>query len=123
MFEYESQIKIRIVGCAGVSLEKRYIVKFIEGSRAFVRKKAILGTLESIVIKKVRRLMPKSPSRYGIQAQIMYTDTFNRIWDEDELISHEDAVDLAMIYWQNINQEGMILFEKGGACLPIPKDC
>jgi hypothetical protein len=123
MFDYEAKGTIKIVGCAKITTEKNYIVKFLEGSRAFVRKKARLGKLESIVIKRVRRVPLGSPSRYGIQPEIMYTDTFNRVWEESELISQEDAVDLAMIYWQNISQEGRILFEQGGACLPIPSEC
>lgn len=119
MFDYEAKGKIRIVGCAIFDAKKNYIVKFLEGTKAFVKKKARLGVVEYIVIKKTRRIMPANPSCYGIQPEIMYTDTFNRIWCEEELISQESAIDLAKLYWENINQEGRALFEEGGMCFSI----
>ena len=123
MFDYEAKGSIRIVGCAGFSMEKKYLAKFLEGYRAYVRKKAKFGKIESVIIKRLRRMMPESTSRYGIQPDVMYTDTLNRVWSEDELIFQEEAVDLARLYWENVEQEGRALLEEGGVCFPISDEC
>jgi hypothetical protein len=53
----------------------------------------------------------------------LYTDTFNRVWAENELLSEENASDQAMIYLKNIQEEGRRLFEEDG-CFPItPPGC
>ena len=30
---------------------------------------------------------------------VMYVDTWNGLWNEDELVSHQEAIDLATTYW------------------------
>jgi hypothetical protein len=119
--QYESTGTIRVVGCAGLSLKKNFLTLFLVGDRAYIRKKARLGDIESVVVKRIHRKEPQFVSRQGAQPNIMYVDTYNRIWEESELLSEEDAVDLARIYWQNIEQEGRRLFEEDG-CFPIPPE-
>lgn len=123
MFNHEATGHIRIAGCAGIGLHKNYTVLFVVGSRAYVKRKARIGVMEPVVLKKINRIMPKNSSSRGIQAEINYVDTFNRVWMEDELLSEENAVDLASIYWRNIDQLGRRMFEEDG-CLPIkPEGC
>jgi len=118
--EYEANGIIKISGCAGVGLKKNYLVLFPAGSKAYIKRKARFGKMEFIVIKKIYRQTPHNINS-GIQVEIFYVDTFNRVWAEDELLSKENALDLANLYWQNFYQEGRELLENGG-CLPIPPE-
>jgi hypothetical protein len=123
MFNHEATGHIRIAGCAGLGLYKNYTVLFVVGSRVYVKRKARIGVMEPVVLKKINRIMPKNSHYRGIQAEINYVDTFNRVWMEDELLSEENAVDIASIYWRNIDQLGRRMFEEDG-CLPIkPEGC
>lgn len=116
---YESIGSIRITGCAIKRIEKNFFIKFALGSRVFIKKKAKLGILESVVLKKVNRVEPDNYSYNGIQPVINYVDTFNRVWIEDELIGESLAIDLAKIYWYRTQQEAQQLLEKGN-CLQYP---
>lgn len=123
MFDYEAGGQIRIVGCAGLGLYKNYTVLFLVGSRVYVKRKARLGIMEPVVLKRINRTYPESVSSRGIQPSINYVDTLNRVWMEEELLSEENAVDLAKIYWGNIDQLGRRMFEEDG-CFPIkPVGC
>lgn len=123
MFNYEATGRIRIAGCAGLGLYKNYTVLFLAGSRAYVKRKAKIGIIEPVVLKKVNRILPKYVSSRGVQPEINYVDTFNRVWMEDELLSEENAVDIAKVYWSNIDQMGRRMLEEDG-CLPIkPEGC
>ena len=115
---------IRVVGCAFVEVKKNFFVLFEEGHRAWVRKKAHLGTMESIVVKRVNAIFPRGrPSEWRVQPEVTYTDTFNRVWLEKELITQENAVDIARIYWENIAQSARRALEEDG-CLPsTPAGC
>lgn len=112
-----------MTGCAGLGLYKNYTVLFLVGSRVYVKRKARIGIIEPVVLKKINRIYPNSPSYRGIQPEINYVDTFNRVWMEDELLNEENAVDLAKIHWGNIDQMGRRMFEEDG-CFPIkPEGC
>ena len=120
MFEHEPTGKIRVVGCAGVKLKKNFLALFTVGSRVYIRKNARMGELKSVVIKRFAKSLADSLDRHS-NPMIMYTDTFNRVWAENELLSEENASDQAMIYLKNIEQEGRRLFEENG-CFPIPPE-
>jgi hypothetical protein len=114
-----SQGSIRVVGCAGVSVQQKLIVRFLVGERVYVRRKALQGKIESIVVKRLNGVFPKYEGfNPAIQPDVNYVDTFNRVWLEDELVSQEKAIDLARIYLENIRQDGLRFFEEGG-CWPI----
>jgi len=111
----------RIVGCAELGIKQNLIVRFLVGDRAFVRRKARLGAMESVIIKRINGVFPKYEGfNTAIQPDINYVDTFNRVWMEEELASQENAMDLARIYLENIRQEGLRFFEEGG-CWPTPR--
>lgn len=124
VFTYEGSGRVRVVGCAGLGLSKNFLTLFLPRERAWIRDKAHLGVIESVVIKKINTLAPDSMvSDWGSEPEVTYTDTFNRVWIEDELTSEENAVDLARIYWENVAQHARRVFEEGG-CFPIkPEGC
>jgi hypothetical protein len=102
---YESEGKIKILGCSLFKGTKFYDVYFRVGSRVYVKKKALIGILESVVIKKINRILPKKYTYQGIQPAITYTDTLNRIWIEEELIWKENAIDFARIHWERLGKK------------------
>lgn len=121
-FNHEASGRIRVVGCAGISLVKNYLTLFLPRQRAWIKKKARLGKVESVVIKKVNALPPESMiSDWGSEPEITYTDMFNRVWLEEELTSEENAVDLSRVYWENVAQHARRVFEEDG-CFPIKKE-
>jgi len=116
MFEHTFEVKLNILGCAGAVIYKNFISEFIVGDKAYIRQKARLGKLEKIVIKKI--LINENLDQRNLPAPL-YSDTFNRIWAESELINEETARDVALIYWKNITEGSRILFEIGSNCFPI----
>lgn len=111
---------VRVVGCAGIKVQQNLIVRFLVGDRVYIRRRAHLGVIESVVIKRMNGVFPKYEGfNTSIQPDINYVDTFNRVWLEDELVTQENAIDLARIYLENIKQEGRRFFEEGG-CWPTP---
>jgi len=123
-YYHEGSGIIRIVGCAGLDLKKNFYVLFSEGHRAWIRRKAHLGSMESVVIKRVNAIFPKNrPSEWGVQPEVTYTDTFNRVSIEEELLTEENAIDIARIYWENVAQHARRVLQEDG-CLPItPEGC
>lgn len=121
-FLHEGAGRIRVVGCAGVELSKNYLVLFRERQRAWVKKKARMGVIESVVIKKVNTLRPEGMvSEWGSEPEVTYTDTFNRVWIEEELTTEENAVDLSRIYWENVAQHARRVLEEDG-CFPVKRE-
>lgn len=118
-FQSSSSAGIRVVGCAGVSVQQNLVLRFLVGDRVYIKRKALLGKIESVVIKRMNGVFPKYQGfNTAIQPDVNYVDTFNRVWLESELVSQENAFDLARIYLENIRQEGLRFFEEGG-CWPI----
>ena len=110
---------VGVVGCAELGIKQNLIVRFMVGDRAFVKRKASLGMMESIVIKRINGVFPKYEGfNTAIQPDVNYVDTTNRVWVEEELVSQERAIDLAKIFLENARQEGLRFFEEGG-CWPI----
>jgi hypothetical protein len=105
MFEYESNGIIKIRACALVKFKKAYPILFENNSKAFIKNKALRGILDFIVIKNSYLNMDPSYTRSGIQPVVVYIDTFNRVWLEEELLYQEEALDVSEIYWQRVNYE------------------
>jgi len=121
-YSFEGSGRIRVVGCAGISGKRNFLVLFSARQRAWVKKKADLGMIESVVIKKINTLPPEDRlSDWGSQPEVTYTDTFNRVWLEDELTTQENAVDLARIWWENAAQHARRVLEEDG-CMPIRQE-
>lgn len=121
-YSQEASGGIKVVGCAGLSATRNYLTPFTPRQRAWIRRKARQGVVESVVIKKVNTLSPDDMmSNWGSEPDATYTDTFNRVWLEDELTSQENAVDLARIWWENAAQHSRRILEEDG-CFPIKKE-
>lgn len=104
--EYESKGSIKILGCSIVRWTKNFFdVYFPVGSKAYIKKKALIGILESIIIKKIYRTMPQKYTYQGISPTVSYVDTFNRVWIEEELTWKENAIDFAKIHWKRLEQK------------------
>jgi hypothetical protein len=116
MFEYEARGKIRIAGCAKVTAQKNFFVNFPVGARVYIKKKAKMGLLESVVIKKINRVVPNKFAYEGFSVVVSYVDTFNRVWMEDELFWGDEATDYAKIYWLRVQQDAERLLDSQGIC-------
>lgn len=122
-YSHDGSGRAKVVGCAGFSATKNYLTLFAPRQRAWIKRKADLGIVESVVIKKVNTLSPESMvSEWGSEPEVTYTDTFNRVWLEDELTTHENAVDMARVWWENVAQHSRRMFEEGMECYPIRKE-
>jgi len=97
---YDATGGLTIGGCSAFKVTFRHAIKFGIGSRVYIKAKAKKGKLESIVLKKVNRVFPDSPTCMGILNEVNYIDTFNRVWMIDELVWQTEAVDLATLYWE-----------------------
>jgi len=53
------------------------------------------GKLESVAIKKI---LPRS-------GYVLYVDTFNRIWNENDLCEEANARELVITYWETLEAE------------------
>ena len=95
----------------GISAEKILVTyNYAVGSIVYNINKAKIGILNAVAIKKVRIInsMPtpvnnnKIPSIYepigDRHTTILYQDTYNGLWNEDELCSEQEATDLAIAY-------------------------
>jgi hypothetical protein len=54
--------------------------------------KAMHGILEKITIKNL----------YFTTVTTLYKDTYNTLWNENELLDQADAVALAIAYWETL---------------------
>ena len=74
-----------IFGCSDYTLYHNRRTAFSIGSILFSKQKALKGTYEKVCIKKIL-----FPSKYIN----LYVDTFNALWNENELVSYNTAVAL-----------------------------
>jgi hypothetical protein len=114
--DYQPDGSIRFCGFALVKVEKRYLVNFPEGARVYIKRKAKMGALESVVIKRINRSVPQQYSYRGIDAVVSYVDTFNRVWIEEELVSADEAIDYAKLHWRRAKQDAEALLREQGFC-------
>jgi hypothetical protein len=90
---------ISIFGCARIKHSAYYVYKYGENSIVFLRNKAAKGNLEKIAIKKV---ILQSSHKTGGQIVPLYQDTLNSYYNEEELCTHKEAVDLAIAYYETL---------------------
>jgi len=88
-FTYEASGGIKLFGCSDYCLIHLRYYKYAIGSILFSKRKAINGVYEKIAIKDVR-----FPNSYVN----LYVDTFNGLWNENELIPYLTAIELVEIY-------------------------
>lgn len=84
---YEGIGKIELFGCAVFELDYYADNLYSIRDLLYIKPKALLGILEKIVIKNI---LINGEYPYFIT----YIDTFNSLWNENELIYLENAQDL-----------------------------
>jgi len=93
---------------------------FEVGSRVFIKKKIRQKKMEGVVIKRTNVVFPSVWD--GVVPSVMYVDTLNRVWDEAELASEEDA--LALLQERIAYEQMEIRNYFDETCLPIkPEGC
>lgn len=95
MFNFVSNGKIKLNGCYRAYKSINFQTKFSKGDIVWIKKKAAKGILESISIKEVRILGGKFSFN---QVSAIYTDTYNFLYNEDELIFLYEALQLKEAY-------------------------
>ena len=106
-FSYVPTGGVRISGCATAIRIPNYAHKWPLGTRLYALYKARRGCLEAVVLKQVRVVQNM---KTGALTYIMYVDTLNGLWDEDELVELADAQ--AAVDDYNARREGYL-----AACL------
>lgn len=71
---------------------------FSVGDEVWLKYKAIVGILESVVIKKIKLTTYLYKGKGSSIA--LFIDTFNRVYNENDIINNQDAVNLANNYIQ-----------------------
>jgi hypothetical protein len=102
MAAYTGSGSIQLKGCAGVVGKYFYQTKFGERSAAYTLQKAKKGIIEKIVVKQV--ILHRSPKTYN-QIVWLYKDTFNGLWNESDLLTHQEAIDIATAYLEKKQAE------------------
>jgi len=93
---------LQLGGCGIISKTVAFVIKFAEGDRAYLRKEASRGLLRSVFIKKVEIRAGKTNCFMSSPSQFvpLYFDNLNACFNEGELISHVEAINLATAFYQ-----------------------
>lgn len=86
------------IACGKALTSYSITYKYAIGSHLWSRPHALKGVMEPLVIKDVKITI----------YNVLYIDTFNGYWNEDELCSEAIARDLAVKYWERQKE---ILFQ------------
>lgn len=87
--------------CAIITKTTTITYRFEKGSVVYPTAKARKGIMEPISIKDVRLISNNNTFK---QVVVMYLDTLNGLWNENELSEEGDAKDLAIAYLERIKQ-------------------
>lgn len=97
-----------IGGCGTASFSVKIQTEFSVGQVVYYRKKAEQGQLERVAIKKVVVNGPPNAYRYRNSGyfekprprhyEVVYVDTYNGWWSENELVTRDEAVALVEAY-------------------------
>ena len=99
MSNYIGKGILTIGGEAEYCFAELVYLKFSVNDLVFIKAKALKGELSRICIKKIRVKSYQMP--------VSYEDTTNRIWFEKELVSHEEAINLSIAFYESqINKIG-----------------
>lgn len=94
---YTGSGTVFIDGCGEYTVARNYDYLWNVGDTCFLRYKAIKGKLEKIVIKQIKLV-----TNYQINGEIkfIYVDTLNALYNESDLITQYQAVNLAKQYYE-----------------------
>ncbi|MCO6459277.1 MAG: hypothetical protein J5I93_28540 [Pirellulaceae bacterium] len=93
---------IAVGGCVLVEKLYQIVTNFGIGDTLYSSAKARKGKLEKVVIKVVR--IVSSRKTFGKHVAL-YMDTLNGLWNEDELVPYDRAVDLINQYHSFVELE------------------
>ncbi len=96
-------------GCVLVGIRHPSVTAFGIGDVVYSLPKARVGRLEKVVIKTIR--VVTSRRTFGGKV-VLYEDTLNGLWNEDELAALDATTALAAAYWQRAAEEAA----KQGKC-------
>lgn len=102
MLSYTGSGTINLYGCGLYRKKINVFYKWAEGSILFSKEKAQKGRLEEVYIKTV--LLNRSYN----QIIPIYKDSYNSLWNEEDLVEEADAVILIQEY---IDAERQIVFQ------------
>lgn len=98
--------------CCGVSLALRPVTyRFPEGSVVYSCEKALAGVLEAVAIKSVKFV---ANERTNGNFVVFYTDTYNGVWNEDQLCTEAAARATAVSYLSRLRH---MTLDAIGQCL------
>jgi hypothetical protein len=88
--EYVSQGILNLKSSASYCFSIKRFFKYSINDFVFIKEKAKIGVLDRVCIKK-----------YFTNLELnKYKDTFNRIWFEEELIPHQEAINLSIAFYE-----------------------
>lgn len=108
-FTYSASGSILTGGCSKYYFQLTLAHEFSIGDILYVKPKALKGVLEKVAIKDIRFPGSYDPTRgrmviFDIDIPL-YVDTFNALYNEEELVSYVDAI--ALIQEYNIRQHNL----------------
>jgi hypothetical protein len=118
-YNYTASGTIRIGGCSDTFLQQYISIRYSIGSVLYLRQKALKGKLEKIAIRDV--ILPTSLNIWGsnlcnnCNITPIYKDTYNSLYNESDLISYDEAIELATNYliWYSAEVENQVIQCKG----------
>jgi hypothetical protein len=91
-------MKLKRCGNNVVFVPKRLLsVLFVEGDRAWLKYEALRGRVRSVWIKKLKVVSGLSTLGKPV---VIYYDNLNAVFNEEDLITNSDAVNIALAYHQ-----------------------
>lgn len=96
IFEYTGSGTIIVEGCTCPKKEIYLYYKWPENSIAYLKYKAEKGIMERVAIKKV--IINKNYAT-KLAEVVLYQDTMNSLYNENDLITEEEAKYLAQVFW------------------------
>lgn len=91
-FYHEAEGSLHLCSTTIFGISKSIVVKFKPRDTVWSKAKAMVGLLERVTIKDL----------FFTSVTTLYKDTYNRVWNENELIDETDAVALAIAYWESV---------------------
>lgn len=92
-YVYTGSGSLRVHGCPQITVDQFYDSRFAVGDTAYDRLSARKGKLEKVVIRKI-----VFRTRGGLILPL-YIDTLNGLYNEIDLVTHDEAVEIAKSYY------------------------
>lgn len=90
---------VKIASCALIRYVQNVTSKYFPRDILYNIHAARRGKLEKVVLKE--RLFSNTKKTLG-RLNVVYKDTLNGLWNESDLISYEEAYNIADEYFQNL---------------------